>query len=193
MCGCRYLHSEVETLDRIKILRGLRRGEFDVLIGINLLREGLDLPEVSLVAILDADKEGFLRSGDSLIQTMGRAARHINGRAILYADNMTDSMKRAIDETNRRREIQKRYNLENNITPESIIKPVDMTLVAVAEADYVSIPEPEVEDTVVEDPEKAAEIIAKLEAEMREAAKKFEFERAAELRDKARELRAKVL
>jgi excinuclease ABC subunit B len=190
---CRYLHSEVETLDRIKILRGLRRGEFDVLIGINLLREGLDLPEVSLVAILDADKEGFLRSGDSLIQTMGRAARHINGRAILYADNMTDSMKRAIDETNRRREIQKRYNVENNITPESIIKPVDMTLVAVAEADYVSIPEPEVEDTVVEDPEKAAEIIAKLEAEMREAAKRFEFERAAELRDKARELRAKVL
>jgi len=190
---CRYLHSEVETLDRIKILRGLRRGEFDVLIGINLLREGLDLPEVSLVAILDADKEGFLRSGDALIQTMGRAARHINGRAIFYADNMTDSMKRAIDETNRRREIQKRYNVENNITPESIIKPVDMTLVAVAEADYVSIPEPEVEDTVVDDPGKAAEIIAKLEAEVLEAAKKFEFERAAELRDKARELCAKEL
>jgi excinuclease ABC subunit B len=190
---CRYLHSEVETLDRIKILRGLRRGEFDVLIGINLLREGLDLPEVSLVAILDADKEGFLRSGDSLIQTMGRAARHINGRAILYADRMTDSMKRAIDETNRRREIQKHYNIENNITPESIIKPVDMTLVAIAEADYVQIPEEQIEETMVEDPEKLAEIIAKLEAEMREAAKKFEFERAAELRDKARELRAKVL
>ena len=138
---CRYLHSEIETLDRIKILRGLRRGEFDVLIGINLLREGLDLPEVSLVAILDADKEGFLRSGDSLIQTIGRAARHINGRAILYADAMTDSMKRAIDETNRRREIQTRYNVENNITPESIIKPVDMTLVAIAEADYVKVPE----------------------------------------------------
>jgi excinuclease ABC subunit B len=190
---CRYLHSEVETLDRIKILRGLRRGEFDVLIGINLLREGLDLPEVSLVAILDADKEGFLRSADSLIQTIGRAARHINGRAMLYADRMTDSMKRAIDETNRRREIQTRFNVENNITPESIIKPVDMTLVAIAEADYVQVPEDEVEEMVVEDPEKLAEMIARLEAEMREAAKKFEFERAAELRDKARELRAKVL
>jgi excinuclease ABC subunit B len=190
---CRYLHSEIETLDRIKILRGLRRGEFDVLIGINLLREGLDLPEVSLVAILDADKEGFLRSADSLIQTMGRAARHINGRAMLYADTMTDSMKRAIDETNRRREIQQRYNLENDITPESIVKPVDMTLVAIAEADYVKLPEEEVEEAAIEDPEKLAEVIAKLEAEMREAAKKFEFERAAELRDKARELRAKVL
>jgi excinuclease ABC subunit B len=148
---------------------------------------------VSLVAILDADKEGFLRSGDSLIQTIGRAARHINGRAILYADMMTDSMKRAIDETNRRREIQIRYNLENNITPQSIIKPVDMTLVAIAEADYVEVPEVEEPEIVTEDPEKLAEIIAKLEAEMREAAKKFEFERAAELRDKARELRAKVL
>jgi excinuclease ABC subunit B len=190
---CRYLHSEVETLDRIKILRGLRRGEFDVLIGINLLREGLDLPEVSLVAILDADKEGFLRSGDSLIQTIGRAARHLNGRAILYADVMTDSMKRAIDETNRRREIQVRYNVENDITPQSIIKPVDMTLVAIAEGDYVPISEEETEEVVPEDPEKIAELIAKVEAEMREAAKKFEFERAAELRDKARELRAKVL
>ena len=190
---CRYLHSEVETLDRIKILRGLRRGEFDVLIGINLLREGLDLPEVSLVAILDADKEGFLRSGDSLIQTIGRAARHINGRAILYADTMTDSMKRAIEETNRRREIQQRFNVENNITPESIVKPVDMTLVAIAEADYVKVPEEEIEEAVIDDPEKLAETIAKLEAEMRDAAKKFEFERAAELRDKARELRAKVL
>jgi excinuclease ABC subunit B len=190
---CRYLHSEVETLDRIKILRGLRKGEFDVLIGINLLREGLDLPEVSLVAILDADKEGFLRSGDSLIQTIGRAARHINGRAMLYADTMTDSMKRAIDETNRRREIQMRYNQENNITPESIIKPVDMTLVAIAEADYVQVPEEEVAEVLPEDPEKIAEIVAKLETEMREAAKRFEFERAAELRDKARELRAKVV
>ena len=190
---CRYLHSEVETLDRIKILRGLRRGEFDVLIGINLLREGLDLPEVSLVAILDADKEGFLRSGDSLIQTIGRAARHINGRAMLYADRMTDSMNRAIGETNRRRELQMRYNVENNITPESIIKPVDMTLVAISEADYVQVPEEEVEEVLPQDPEKIAETIARLEADMREAARKFEFERAAELRDKARELRAKVL
>ncbi|MBI4471441.1 MAG: excinuclease ABC subunit UvrB [Acidobacteria bacterium] len=190
---CRYLHSEIETLERIKILRGLRRGEFDVLIGINLLREGLDLPEVSLVAILDADKEGFLRSGDSLIQTIGRAARHINGRAILYADTVTDSMKRAIDETNRRREIQHRFNLENNITPESIVKPVDMTLVAISEADYVKVPEVEVEETLTEDTEKLAEIIAKLEADMREAAKRFEFERAAELRDKARALRARMV
>src|SRR5216117_3261731 len=190
---CRYLHSEVETLDRIKILRDLRRGEFDVLIGINLLREGLDLPEVSLVAILDADKEGFLRSSGSLIQTIGRAARHVEGRAILYADVMTDSMRRALDETSRRRRVQVEYNERNNITPESIIKPVDMTLVAISEADYVKLPEEETEELLTEDPAKIAEIIAKLETEMREAAKKFEFERAAELRDKARELRAKVL
>jgi len=190
---CRYLHSEVETLERIQILRGLRRGEFDVLIGINLLREGLDLPEVSLVAILDADKEGFLRSADALIQTMGRAARHLSGKAILYADKMTDSMKRAIGETDRRRAIQERYNIENNITPESIIKPVDMTLVAIAEADYLPVPVDPVEEIVTDDPDKMAEAIEKLEAEMREAAKKFEFERAAQLRDKARALRAKLI
>jgi excinuclease ABC subunit B len=190
---CRYLHSEIDTLERIKILRGLRRGEFDVLIGINLLREGLDLPEVSLVAILDADKEGFLRSGDSLIQTIGRAARHLNGRAILYADTMTDSMKRAIDETNRRRDIQKRFNIENDITPQSIVKPVDMTLVAIAEADYVQLPEEKVEETIPEDPEKLAELVATLESEMRETAKRFEFERAAQLRDRARALRAKLI
>jgi excinuclease ABC subunit B len=190
---CRYLHSEVETLERIKILRGLRKGEFDVLIGINLLREGLDLPEVSLVAILDADKEGFLRSADSLIQTIGRAARHLEGCAILYADTQTDSMSRAIAETNRRRDIQERYNLENNITPQSIIKPIDMTLVAIAEGDYVTVPdEPEMEIPEY-DTEKLAEAIEKLEAEMREAARKFEFERAAKLRDRARELRARLV
>jgi excinuclease ABC subunit B len=148
---------------------------------------------VSLVAILDADKEGFLRSGDSLIQTMGRAARHLNGRAILYADKMTDSMKRAIGETNRRREIQKQYNIDNNITPESIVKPVDMTLVAIAEADYVKVPDEEVEDVIPEDPAKLAKYVAGLESEMREAARKFEFERAAQLRDKARALRAKLI
>src|SRR6202165_4891721 len=137
---CRYLHSEVETLDRIKILRDLRRGEFDVLIGINLLREGLDLPEVSLVAILDADKEGYLRSATSLIQTMGRCARHISGRAILYADTRTGSMNQAISETNRRRDKQLAYNKENNITPESIVKSVDMELARIVEADYVTIP-----------------------------------------------------
>src|SRR5262252_7158319 len=137
---CRYLHSEVSTLDRVKILRDLRRGEFDVLIGINLLREGLDLPEVSLVAILDADKEGFLRSQGALIQTIGRAARHVEGHAILYADVMTDSMRKALDETGRRRRTQVEYNERNHITPQSIIKPIDMSLVAVAEADYVTVP-----------------------------------------------------
>jgi excinuclease ABC subunit B len=193
---CRYLHSEVETLERIKILRSLRKGEFDVLIGINLLREGLDLPEVSLVAILDADKEGFLRSGDSLIQTIGRAARHLEGKAILYADRETDSMKRAISETNRRRVIQARYNIDNNITPESIIKPIDSMLMAIAEADYLGVPSVEenpVDDAALADPEKLAENIEKLETEMREAARKFEFERAAKLRDQARALRAKLV
>ena len=137
---CNYLHSEVSTLDRIKILRDLRRGEYDVLVGINLLREGLDLPEVSLVAILDADKEGFLRSSGALIQTIGRAARNLEGRAILYANVMTDSMRQAIDETKRRRATQVEYNERNNITPQSIIKPLDMTLIAIAEGDYVNCP-----------------------------------------------------
>ncbi len=186
---CRYLHSEVETLERIKILRDLRRGEFDVLIGINLLREGLDLPEVSLVAILDADKEGFLRSGGSLIQTMGRAARNIHGKSVLYADVMTDSMRTAIGETNRRRAKQTEYNLENGITPESIIKPIDMALAAISEADYVTVPlddgaEPESADQL-------AELIGKIEKQMREAAKQFEFEKAAQLRDRIKTLREK--
>src|SRR3989475_128714 len=137
---CRYLHSEVETLERVRILRDLRRGEFDVLIGINLLREGLDLPEVSLVAILDADKEGYLRSATALIQTMGRCARHISGKAILYADVRTGSMNTAIEETNRRRSKQLAYNRENHITPQSIIKSVDMGLARIVEADYITVP-----------------------------------------------------
>jgi excinuclease ABC subunit B len=187
---CRYLHSEIETLDRIKILRDLRRGEFDVLIGINLLREGLDLPEVSLVAILDADKEGFLRSTGSLIQTMGRAARHLNGRAVLYADVYTVSMKRAIDETNRRRTIQEQYNEQNNITPQSIIKPIDMSLVRIAEGDYVTIPV-EPEDPAEEwTPEQRDKFVAELEESMRDAAKRFEFEKAAQLRDRIKVLKS---
>lgn len=186
---CNYLHSEVSTLDRIKILRDLRRGEFDVLIGINLLREGLDLPEVSLVAILDADKEGFLRSAGALIQTIGRAARHLEGRAILYADNMTDSMKRAIDETNRRRAVQVEYNRVNNITPQSIIKPIDMTLVAIAEGDYVTVPVERDDSTEDLTPVQREEFLAELEVRMRDAAKKFEFEKAAQLRDKIKLLR----
>ena len=186
---CAYLHSEVATLDRIKILRDLRRGEYDVLIGVNLLREGLDLPEVSLVAILDADKEGFLRSTGSLIQTIGRAARNLEGRAILYADVMTDSMRRALDETNRRRAIQVAYNQEHNITPQSILKPIDMSLVAIAEGDYVTIPiEPEQESENLT-PDQRNHLIAELEQRMREAAKKFEFEKAAQLRDRIKSLK----
>ena len=188
---CRYLHSEVETLDRIKILRDLRRGEFDVLIGINLLREGLDLPEVSLVAILDADKEGFLRSSGSLIQTMGRAARHLEGRAVLYADVMTDSMRKAIDETSRRRRVQVEYNERNGITPQSIIKPIDMSLVAVAEGDYVTVPVEADDDVEQMTAEQRAKFITELEERMREAARKFEFEKAAQLRDRIKELRTR--
>ena len=188
---CRYMHSEIETLERIKILRDLRKGEFDALIGINLLREGLDLPEVSLVAILDADKEGFLRSSGSLIQTIGRCARHLSGRAILYADNMTDSMKKAIDETDRRRAIQRAYNVENNITPESIIRPLDMSLVAIAEADYTDFTTPSDGLPEFTSQEQLDSYIAKLELEMRESAKKFEFEKAAKLRDTIRDLRTK--
>jgi excinuclease ABC subunit B len=186
---CNYLHSEVSTLDRIKILRDLRRGEFDVLIGINLLREGLDLPEVSLVAILDADKEGFLRSSGSLIQTIGRAARHINGHAILYADVMTDSMRKALDETGRRRQIQMEYNERNHITPQSIVKPIDMSLVKIAEGDYVTVPLEADEEVENLTPEQRARFIAELEERMREAARKFEFEKAAQLRDRVKTLR----
>jgi len=191
---CAYLHSEVSTLDRIKILRDLRRGAYDVLIGVNLLREGLDLPEVTLVAILDADKEGFLRSTGSLIQTIGRAARNVNGRAVLYADVITDSMRRAIGETERRRAIQQAYNEANGITPQTIIKPIDMSLVSVAEGDYVTVPlevesEPELELT----PEERDALIAELEMKMREAAKIFEFEKAAQFRDRIKALKAGVI
>jgi len=188
----RYLHSEIETLERVKILRDLRKGEFDVLVGINLLREGLDLPEVSLVAILDADKEGFLRSGGSLIQTMGRAARHVEGTAILYADKMTDSMKFALEETNRRRGIQAAYNQEHGITPETITKNLGDLLSSVYEADYAGVPE--VEETPEERYRSLDEIekeIKVLEKGMREAAKALEFERAAQMRDRIKNLRAR--
>ena len=188
---CRYMHSEIETLERVRLLRDLRKGEYDVLIGINLLREGLDLPEVSLVAILDADKEGFLRSQGSLIQTMGRAARNLNGRAILYADVMTDSMKRAIAETERRREVQEAYNVEHGITPTSIIRPTDMSLAMILKAEYMDLTEQEQEVPEFKDQHELNDFVAKLETEMREAAKKFEFERAAKLRDTIKELRTR--
>ena len=185
---CRYLHSEIDTLERVRILRDLRRGEFDVLIGINLLREGLDLPEVSLVAILDADKEGFLRSGSSLIQTIGRAARHLNGKAILFADNRTDSMKRAIDETNRRREKQIQYNEANHITPQSIIKPIDMVLVGIGEGDYAIVPLASEIDGI-KSVDELRRLIEELEEQMYSAAKELEFERAAQLRDRIKRLK----
>ena len=189
---CRYMHSEIDTLERIKILRGLRLGEFDVLVGINLLREGLDLPEVSLVAILDADKEGFLRSRDSLIQTIGRAARHLRGQAILYADQMTESMRQALDETNRRREKQLRYNREHEITPESILKPVDMSLIAMVEADYLDLTT-EQEAVEATSPDEIEAQILKLQAKMKEAARNFEFEAAARLRDQIKALKEREM
>jgi excinuclease ABC subunit B len=188
----RYLHSDIETLERIKILRDLRRGEFDVLVGINLLREGLDLPEVSLVAVLDADKEGFLRSEQSLIQTIGRAARNARGKAILYADRITDSMKRALDETQRRRAIQEVFNRENGIVPKTIVKPIEATLITASEADYFKVPS-EVEEIEDYTPERIEATIARLELEMRGAAKRFEFEKAAELRDRIKVLREREL
>ena len=189
---CRYMHSEIETLERVRLLRDLRKGEYDVLIGINLLREGLDLPEVSLVAILDADKEGFLRSTGSLIQTIGRAARHVNGRAILYADKMTESMERAIGETDRRRAIQQAYNEEHGITPTSILRPVDMALAGILKAEYADMTEDvaEMPETFHTQEDLDAHI-KKLETAMREAAQKFEFEKAAKLRDTVRELRSR--
>ena len=188
----RYLHSDIETLERVRILRDLRKGEFDVLVGINLLREGLDLPEVALVAILDADKEGFLRSGGSLIQTMGRAARNVEGTAILYADKVTKSMKVAMDETNRRRSLQEAYNNEHDITPESIRKNIGELLSSVYEHDYSSIPEVEEEpDERYRSLEDITIEVKALEKQMRDAAKALEFEKAAEIRDRVKTLRAR--
>jgi excinuclease ABC subunit B len=185
-----YLHSDVETLERIAILRDFRIGTFDVLVGINLLREGLDIPECSAVAILDADKEGFLRSQTSLIQTIGRAARNLHGEAILYADRITDSLQAAIDETNRRREIQRKYNQEHGIEPATIIKSVDSDLVKMSNLDYFEIPgkpsKARLDLVADEDLDKA---ISRLTKEMKDAAKNLDFEKAAEIRDKLRELK----
>jgi excinuclease ABC subunit B len=184
----RYLHSDIETLERIEILRDLRRGAFDVLVGINLLREGLDLPEVSLVAILDADKEGFLRSGGSLIQTAGRAARNLNGQVIMYADTITDSMRQCLDETDRRRAIQAAYNAEHGITPTSIIKAIDEGRTAIEDRDYaisdLSLGRPRFKTQA----ERLAHL-ASLETEMKRAAADLDFERAARLRDEIRTVR----
>ena len=190
---CRYLHSEVTTLDRVKILRDLRKGVFDALIGVNLLREGLDLPEVSLVAILDADKEGFLRSSGALIQTIGRAARNVNGRAILYGDVLTDSMKKAISETDRRRAIQRDYNEEHGITPQTIIKAIDQNLIAIADMDYVTVPLEEEPALVNLNREQKEKLALDYEEKMREAARNFEFEKAAEYRDKAKSIKEGLL
>ena len=190
----RYIHSDVETIERVDIIRDLRRGEFDVLVGINLLREGLDLPEVSLVGILDADKEGYLRSERSLIQTIGRAARNVNGAVLMYADRVTDSMRKAIDETNRRRAVQQEYNQRHGITPQTIQKAIAEPLAAVCEADYLTVPL--VRETPEEEglgPAEVAERVAALRREMREAAKRLEFERAAEIRDRIRALETRAL
>jgi excinuclease ABC subunit B len=186
----RYLHSDIETLERVEILRDLRLGTFDVLVGINLLREGLDLPEVSLVAILDADKEGFLRSAGALIQTVGRAARHVRGRAILYADVMTDSMRRAIGETERRRRVQEAYNVEHGITPASIVKDIDDVLSSVYERDYVTVPKATDERDRFHTRAELDAHIASLEREMRAAAANLAFEQAAAIRDRLRRLRS---
>jgi excinuclease ABC subunit B len=185
----RYLHSDIDTLERVQILRDLRLGTFDVLVGINLLREGLDLPEVSLVAVLDADKEGFLRSAGALIQTIGRAARNVNGRALLYADAVTDSMRQAMDETERRRRVQEEYNTQHGITPASIVKNIEDVLSSVYERDYVTVPKVVDERDAFHSQAELDAFIAKLEREMREAAGRLEFERAAGLRDRLRRLR----
>jgi excinuclease ABC subunit B len=187
----RYLHSEVETVERVEIIRDLRLGEFDVLVGINLLREGLDLPEVSLVAILDADKEGFLRSERSLIQTMGRAARHINGTAILYADQMTDSIRRAIGETDRRRGRQVAYNERHRITPKGIIKRIKDLIDGVYDASQMQAAQEEARYEAMSEKQIAREIKA-LEKKMLAHARNLEFEEAAQARDRLAELKKKV-
>ena len=185
----RYLHSDIETLERVQILRGLRRGEFDVLVGINLLREGLDLPEVSLVAILDADKEGFLRSAGSLIQTSGRAARNVNGRVIMYADKETDSMRAAIGETTRRRARQSAYNEEHGITPQSIVKSIDEVMSSVYERDYMT-PAATLDGTErFHNQQQLDAYLAVKQEEMRAAAANLDFEKAAALRDEIKRLR----
>jgi excinuclease ABC subunit B len=185
----RYLHSDIDTLERVQILRDLRLGAFDVLVGINLLREGLDLPEVSLVAVLDADKEGFLRSAGALIQTMGRAARNVRGRAILYADVVTESMRQAMEETERRRRVQEAYNREHGITPASIVKNIEDVLSSVYERDYVTIPKAVDERDRFRTQAELEAFIVSLERQMRDAAGNLEFERAAQLRDRLRRLR----
>jgi excinuclease ABC subunit B len=189
----RYLHSDIKTIERMDIIKDLRLGVFDVLVGINLLREGLDLPEVSLVAILDADKEGFLRSERSLIQTCGRAARNVNGTVILYADNITGSMERAMGESNRRREIQQEYNRINDITPASIKKKIDDVLGTVYEADYVTIPTLAEKEAAYLTPEQIQEMIKDLHQKMLDAAQDLEFEEAARLRDEIKVLEEKEL
>ena len=189
----RYLHSEIETLDRVKILRDLRKGKFDTLVGINLLREGLDLPEVSLVAILDADKEGFLRSTSSLIQTFGRAARNVSGKAILYADTMTNSMNNAIAETNRRRKIQEEYNRKNKITPQSIKKRIDEVLTSVYERDYFDYTRISEDKDIYFSPQQRIQKMEKLEKLMKDAARNLEFEKAAKLRDELTKLKKREL
>ena len=189
----RYLHSDIDTVERMEILRDLRLGEFDVLVGINLLREGLDLPEVSLVAILDADKEGFLRSAGSLIQTSGRAARNLNGSVIMYADKMTDSMQQAIGETDRRRHIQQAYNTAHGITPASIVKAIDEVMSSVYERDYVSVPLARDDREVFRTQQELDARIRQLEREMRDAANNLDFEKAATLRDRVRSLKTREL
>ena len=182
-----YLHSDIKTLERVEIIRDLRLGKFDVLVGVNLLREGLDIPEVSLVAILDADKEGFLRSERSLIQTSGRTARNVNGQVIMYAGRETRSIKACLDETKRRRKIQEKFNIENGITPETIVRAIDRILGSVYEADYVTVPIREEGAEYVKSEEIAA-AIKELTKDMKEAARNLEFERAAQIRDEIKEL-----